>query len=92
MLAPVERQRGKAEDGIGLIDRADRFHPRGVFRQPRAIDQPGGAVVAGACVDLVELDHRPSLSVNTGAVSRSCREGKQPGRSQQAEDASGRPP
>jgi hypothetical protein len=45
----------KADDAVRRVDRADRFHARGVLGQARAVDQPGGAVVAGARVDLVEL-------------------------------------
>ena len=38
---------------------ADRLRPRVVFQDPRTVDQPGLARVAGARVNLVEADHQP---------------------------------
>ena len=55
-----QRGHGQADRAIGLVHRADRFHPRRVLGRARTVDQPGGAVVAGAGVDLVELDQRLS--------------------------------
>jgi hypothetical protein len=48
------------ERRIGLVDRADRCQPRRILRRARAVDEAGLAGIAGAGVDLVELDQRPA--------------------------------
>ena len=53
---------GKADRGIGLIERAVAFHPKVVFRHAPAGAERGRAVVAGARVNLAENDHCPPPS------------------------------
>ena len=60
-----ERGDRDADRAVRLVDIADRGHPRLALLTRAAVDQPGAAVVAGARVDLVELDQ--------AQCSRSCR-------------------
>src|SRR4051794_30323001 len=50
-------QAGKADAGIGLVDGAYSLEANVRLRSPLAGDEARRAVVAGARVDLVELDH-----------------------------------
>lgn len=50
-------QPGDADRRIGLVDRAIGIDAQVVLQPPRAGDERGGAVVAGAGIDLVEPDH-----------------------------------
>ena len=65
-VGAVQREDGEAERRVGLVDRADRLHPRGVLRHTAAIDQTGGAVVPRAGVDLVQPDHAPLRPAASG--------------------------
>ena len=56
-LAGAKLGDGATDRGIGFIDIADRGHPRARLAHPAAVDEAGAAAVAGAGVDLVELDH-----------------------------------
>src|SRR5688572_14381620 len=53
-----KRGDGSADRAIGFVDLTNRRHARARFRDAAAVDKPSFAVVAGAGVDLVELDHR----------------------------------
>ena len=53
---------GKADRGVGLIQRAVALDPKVVFRHAPAGAERGRAVVAGARVDLAENDHCPPPS------------------------------
>ena len=55
-LAVGQRGDSDADRGIGFVDLADGRHPQARLADPAAVDQPGAAAVAGARVDLVELD------------------------------------
>ena len=46
MFAIGKRDDCQTNRGVRFINRADRFHPRGMFGQARAIDEAGGAVVS----------------------------------------------
>ena len=56
----ARRQRGDGDTDrrVGLVDLADRGDARSGLADAAAVDQPGGAAVAGARVDFVELDQR----------------------------------
>ena len=60
-LAAGQRGNRDADRRIGLVDLADRGHARLDLLTATAVDQPGAAAVAGAGVDLVELDHSVAL-------------------------------
>ena len=72
IMPGVQHADREAERAVRLVDRADRLDPGGMFGAARAIDEARRAVVAGAGVDLVELDHG-------GAVARLLRDCKQDG-------------
>ena len=54
--AVLKRGDGNADRRVGLIDLTDRGDARTGLADPAAVDQPGAAFVAGARVNLVELD------------------------------------
>ena len=57
MVAAGKGHGGEAQHAVCLVHRTNRFHARRVLLQARSIDEPRGAVSAGARVDLVDLDH-----------------------------------
>ena len=69
-LAAGQRGDGHADRGIGLVDLADRGHAQARLADPAAVDQPGAAAVAGARVDLVELDQAAGLPAGLPATTR----------------------
>ncbi len=63
LAARADREAREADDAIGLVDFAESLDPRVVLGAARTIAKAGRAVIAGACVDAVEPDHRRAPSV-----------------------------
>jgi hypothetical protein len=66
----VDVQTGDADGGVGLVDAAEAGNALVALEAALAVDQAGGAVIAGARVDAVETDHgRQPPSVNRRCVA-----------------------
>ena len=59
-LRAEQRNRRQAQRAVRLVDRADRLDPRRLLGDARAVDQPGGPVIAGAGIDAVQDHHAQS--------------------------------
>ena len=58
-LAIVAAEMLKADGGIGFIHAAHHHRAVAGLGDATAIDQAGGAIIAGAGVDAVQANHRP---------------------------------
>src|SRR5207253_6162830 len=56
----LQHRRRHADRAIGLVHVTDRSDTRIRLADARPVDQPGLPRIAGAGIDLVELDHQPA--------------------------------